>query len=181
MLWYMPPGLMSELPVIVNNNIILFNHLIKLTHPLKICSMTSSALTLLWLDLWSSGFCLKKWLFIHTIVVSVETLQTDTSHKQTPLLSRHFFWSKVSTCERFDCTLEIFQKEKFQCLIPKRFTIQCTPAITVEKWENKAMFSSDCLKDVHQPSNWFFCLVFLLEVIMCVQSHKKLCHQLLDC
>ena len=39
-------------------------------YPLKICSMTSSALTLLWLDLWSSGFCLSQ-KFVQIILESL--------------------------------------------------------------------------------------------------------------
>lgn len=35
----------------------------------------------------------------------------------------------------------------------QKFAIHCTPAIIVEQWKNKAMFNSDCLKDVYQPSN----------------------------
>lgn len=35
---------------------------------------------------------------------------------------------------------------------PQKLTIHCTPAITVEQWENKALFNSDCLKAVLTPT-----------------------------
>ena len=133
-------------------------------------------------------FLLKKWLFIHTtVLLIVETLQMDTSHRWTTAISRHLSQADTFSGQRWPLArgltvLKKFYKTKISMPDSQKFTIQCTPAITVVQWElNKAMFNSDCLKDVHQPSNWFFCLVFLLEVIMCVQSHKKPCHQLLDC